>query len=88
MFQANLYGIMGLATIAMCWAFAVVLYRVGAPGGVARSRRRIAWEPAVFAGLDRGDRIADRFAGDTMPECQIDARAGLDELRVGRQGPS
>ena len=36
MFQANLYGIMGLATIAMCWAFAVVLYRVGAAGGVAR----------------------------------------------------
>jgi hypothetical protein len=36
MFQANLYGIMGLATIAMCWAFAVVLYRVGAPGSVAR----------------------------------------------------
>ncbi len=36
MFQVNLYGIMGLATIAMCWAFAVVLYRVGAPGSVAR----------------------------------------------------
>jgi hypothetical protein len=36
MFQVNLFGIMGLATIAMCWAFAVVLYRVGAPGSVAR----------------------------------------------------
>ena len=36
MFQVNLYGIMGLATIAMCWAFAVMLYRVGAPGSVAR----------------------------------------------------
>ncbi len=36
MFQANLYGIMGVATIAMCWAFAVVLHRVGAPGSVAR----------------------------------------------------
>jgi hypothetical protein len=36
MFQANPYGIMGLLTIAMCWAFAVVLYRVGAPDSVAR----------------------------------------------------
>jgi len=36
MFQANLYGIMGLLTVAMCWAFAVVLFRVGAPGSVAR----------------------------------------------------
>jgi len=36
MFQANLIGIMGLTTIAMCWAFAVVPYRVGAPGSVAR----------------------------------------------------
>ena len=27
---------MGLSTIAMCWAFAVMLYRVGAPGSVAR----------------------------------------------------
>ncbi len=35
MFQANLYGIMGLVTVAMCWAFAVVLYRVGAPDSVA-----------------------------------------------------
>ena len=36
MFQATLYGIMGLVTVAMCWAFAVVLYRVGAPDSVAR----------------------------------------------------
>ena len=36
MFQANPYGIMGLVTVAMCWAFAMVLYRVGAPGSVAR----------------------------------------------------
>ncbi len=36
MFQVSLYGIMGVATIAMCWAFAAVLYRVGAPRSVAR----------------------------------------------------
>ena len=36
MFQANPYGIMGLATIAICWTCAVVLYRVGASGSVAR----------------------------------------------------
>jgi len=36
MFQANLYGIMGLVTVTMCWAFAVVLFRVGAPGSIAR----------------------------------------------------
>ena len=27
---------MGLLTVAMCWAFAVLLYRVGVPGSVAR----------------------------------------------------
>jgi hypothetical protein len=36
MSQATLYGTMGLVTVAMCWAFAVVLYRVGVPGSVAR----------------------------------------------------
>jgi F0F1-type ATP synthase assembly protein I len=29
-------GLLGLAAIAACWAFAVTLYRVGAPGSVAR----------------------------------------------------
>lgn len=29
-------AIFGLIAVAMCWAFAVVLYRVGAPGSVAR----------------------------------------------------
>ncbi len=36
MFQVDPYGIMGLVTVAMCWTFATVLYRVGAPGSVAR----------------------------------------------------
>ena len=36
MFQANVMGIFGLISVAMCWALAVVLYRVGATGGVAR----------------------------------------------------
>lgn len=36
MFQADPYGILGLATSLMCWAFAAVLFRVGASGSVAR----------------------------------------------------
>jgi len=35
-FQANPYGIFGLVAVAMCWALAVVLYRVGPAGSVAR----------------------------------------------------
>lgn len=34
--QAQLIGILGLVAIAACWALAVVLYRVGAAGSVAR----------------------------------------------------
>ncbi len=37
MFQANLFGIFGLISVAMCWALAVVLYRVGPTGSVARN---------------------------------------------------
>ncbi len=37
MFQANAMGIFGLVSVAMCWAFAGVLYRVGATGSVARN---------------------------------------------------
>lgn len=36
MFQADLWGILTLAAIAMCWSLAVVLYRVGSSGSVAR----------------------------------------------------
>jgi hypothetical protein len=36
MFQANAMGIFGLVSVAMCWALAVVLYRVGPAGSVAR----------------------------------------------------
>ncbi len=36
MFQANAVGIFGLISVAMCWALAVVLYRVGPTGSVAR----------------------------------------------------
>jgi hypothetical protein len=35
-FQADPRGILTLLAIAMCWALAVVLYRVGPPGSVAR----------------------------------------------------
>ena len=36
MFQANAMGVFGLFSVAMCWALAGVLYRVGASGSVAR----------------------------------------------------
>ncbi len=36
MLQASAMGIMGLFAVAMCWALAVVLYRVGESGNVAR----------------------------------------------------
>jgi hypothetical protein len=36
MLQAQLIGILGLVAIAACWALAVVLYRVGTTGSVAR----------------------------------------------------
>lgn len=36
MFQFNAMGIFGLVSVAMCWALAGVLYRVGATGSVAR----------------------------------------------------
>ena len=36
MFQANAMGIFGLVSVAMCWALAVVLYRVGPAGSMAR----------------------------------------------------
>ena len=34
--QWQLVGILGLVAIAACWALAVVLYRVGTAGSVAR----------------------------------------------------
>ncbi len=36
MFQVNAMGIFGLVSVAMCWALAGVLYRVGSTGSVAR----------------------------------------------------
>ncbi len=36
MSQMSMIGILGLVAVAMCWTFAVVLYRVGTTGSVAR----------------------------------------------------
>jgi hypothetical protein len=36
MFTVNAQGILGLTAVLMCWALAVVLFRVGMPGSVAR----------------------------------------------------
>lgn len=36
MFQANPVGILAFVAVAMCWSLAVLLYRVGTTGGVAR----------------------------------------------------
>ena len=32
----QIYGILALVAVAMCWSLAVVLYRVGTAGSVAR----------------------------------------------------
>jgi hypothetical protein len=36
MFHADPRGFLALLAVAMCWALAVVLYRVGVPGSAAR----------------------------------------------------
>jgi hypothetical protein len=36
MFQIHTVGILALVAVAMCWALAMVLFRVGTPGSVAR----------------------------------------------------
>ena len=36
MFQFHPFGIVALVATILCWSLAVVLYRVGAPGSVAR----------------------------------------------------
>jgi hypothetical protein len=36
MFHASPWGILAIIAVAMCWALAVVLFRVGTPGSVAR----------------------------------------------------
>jgi hypothetical protein len=36
MFQADPRGLLALVALAMCWALAIVLYRLGTPGTAAR----------------------------------------------------
>ena len=36
MFQFNPIGILGLVTVVLCWVLALVLYRAGISGSVAR----------------------------------------------------
>ena len=36
MFQFNSHGVLALVALAMCWALAAVLFRVGTTGSVAR----------------------------------------------------
>ena len=36
MFQADPRGLLALVALAMCWALAIVLYRLGTPGTSAR----------------------------------------------------
>ncbi len=57
MFQANALGIFGLVAVAMCWALALLLYRVSPTGSVARK----------LAPLQR---FAESIAGVAMPNTQ------------------
>ena len=61
MLQAHPYGIVALVATAMCWGLAVVLFRVGTPGSVARKL-------ALLLGISSFDAAAlerDLHAGGT-----------------------
>ncbi len=48
MLQSTALGILGLFAVAMCWALAVVLYRVGESGSVAMPNTENTPEYAAF----------------------------------------
>lgn len=50
MFQISFYGVLALTAVLLCWALAVVLYRVSLPGSVARKLSLLL----VFEGLTLG----------------------------------
>lgn len=71
---ATWVGILGLVAVAACWGLAVVLFRVGAPGTVAR---KLAWL-LVIEGITlvtggfiwfvlAGDEISDQWYNDNVP---------------------
>lgn len=67
-------GLLGLVAVAACWGLAVVLFRVGAPGTVAR---KLAWL-LVIEGITlitagfvwyvlAGDQVSDQWYDDNVP---------------------
>ena len=71
---ATWVGILGFVAVAACWALSVVLFRVGAPGTVAR---KLAWL-LVIEGITlltggfiwfvlAGDEISDQWFNDNVP---------------------
>jgi len=57
MVQSNLWGILAITAVALSWALAVVLFRVGAPGSVARKLSLLL----VIEGLTLGSSDAPLF---------------------------
>jgi hypothetical protein len=70
----TLVGVLGLVAVALCWCLAVVLFRVGAPGTVAR---KLAWLLSIegitlltggFIWLVlAGDQASDQWFEDNVP---------------------
>jgi hypothetical protein len=50
MFQINIQGVLGLTAVLMCWALAIVLYRVSLPDSIARKLSLLL----VFEGITLG----------------------------------
>jgi len=57
MFQADLWGILAIAAVAMSWVLAIVLFRVSVPGSVARKLSLLL----VIEGLTLGSSSAPTF---------------------------
>ncbi len=73
MFQADPLGILALVAVAMCWALAIVLFRVGAPGSVARKLALVLVVEGVTLGSSGS--IAFLFASPEETMRQFDTAA-------------
>ena len=51
MFQADPWGILTLVAVAMCWALAITLFRVGVPGSTARKLALLLFVEGVTLGF-------------------------------------
>lgn len=51
MFQADPWGILALVAVAMCWALAITLFRVGTPGSTARKLALLLFIEGITLGF-------------------------------------